>query len=362
MEDSANGKFARELKIGVLGAGPVAQCAHLDACRRARNADLYAICDADAGLLARIAEIHAPKVTYSQFDQMLADPAVDAVVIATADAFHIPLGKRAVLAGKHVFLEKPMGLDVAECEDLAAAAAQACVVLQIGFNRRFDPALAFARTFVREEIGRVEVLNAWYCDSVFRYTMTDNLHPILVRGENTLKPAEDPKMDKRRYFLLTHGSHLFDTAAFLGGPIAAVKARARESAGSYIWAVEVEFTAGCFGHLNLIVPARGDFEEGFQVFGSEGSIQGRLHLPWYRKAGSVECFSAKEQTYRKPLGADADTYKLQIEAFAAAILDGAPQHGATAAEGVANLRALVATVRSAECGRPVRLDEVCGTV
>ena len=67
-------KESRLLRIGVLGCGPIAQFAHLDACRKARNAELYAVCDVAEDLLARMAAIHDPRKTYRAFDVMLADP------------------------------------------------------------------------------------------------------------------------------------------------------------------------------------------------------------------------------------------------------------------------------------------------
>src|SRR5207302_7667366 len=99
-------KESRLLRIGVLGCGPIAQFAHFDACRKARNAELYAICDVAPDLLARMAAIHEPRVTFSDFDQMLADPQVEAVILATADQYHVPLCHKAIAAGKHVLVEK----------------------------------------------------------------------------------------------------------------------------------------------------------------------------------------------------------------------------------------------------------------
>jgi predicted dehydrogenase len=76
----------------------------------------------------------------------------------------------------------------------------------------------------------------------------------------------------------------------------------------------------------------------------------------------VECFSVKDDLYRRPLGQDAYTYKLQIEGFAETILHGARQVGATAADGLAGMRAMVALNRSAESGAWVSLAEVSGGV
>ena len=149
---------------------------------------------------------------------MLADPQVEAVVIATADQFHVPLSLQALAAGKHVFVEKPLGTSVEECEELRRAVADSGCTLQVGHMKRFDPGIAFARQFIREEMGSLLALKAWYCDSTYRYTMTDNLQPLPLHSEQARKPAGDPKGDKRRYFMLTHGSHLIDLARFFGGP------------------------------------------------------------------------------------------------------------------------------------------------
>src|SRR5215467_413961 len=107
-------KNERRLRIGLLGCGPISQAAHLDAIRKARNADLYAICDVARDLTARLAAIYQPKAVYNDFSEMLADPNVDAIVIAVADQFHVPLCRLALAAGKHVFIEKPLGTTVDE--------------------------------------------------------------------------------------------------------------------------------------------------------------------------------------------------------------------------------------------------------
>src|SRR6266851_5562415 len=107
-------KESRLLRIGVLGCGPISQAAHFDACRKARNAELYAICDVAEDLVARMAAIHEPRVTYLNYDQMLADPQVEAVIIAAADQFHVQMASKALAAGKHVLVEKPVGVSVEE--------------------------------------------------------------------------------------------------------------------------------------------------------------------------------------------------------------------------------------------------------
>jgi predicted dehydrogenase len=161
---------------------------------------------------------------------------------------------------------------------------------------------------------------------------------------------------------LTHASHLVDTSRFLGGEIVSVQARLRERFGAYCWYVDVEFAGGALGHLDLTIPVRGDFEEGFQIQGEHGSVKGFVYLPWYHKASVVECFSAKDRQYHRPIGEEAHTYKLQLESFADTILNGATQQGAGIEDGVAAMRTLVAVARSAETGQPVRLADATGGV
>ena len=355
-------KESRLLRVGVLGAGPIAQAAHFDACRKARNAALYAICDRAPDLLAHMAAVHSPQVAYGDYAAMLADPQVDAVIVAAADQYHVDLCRQALAAGKHVLVEKPLGVDVAACSALVEQVAASGLVLQVGNNKRFDPGIRAAQEFTMQELGPRLAFKAWYCDSVYRYSMTDNLQPIIQTSQEAQRPAGNPKANRRHYYLLTHGSHLVDTAHYLGGAIAAVQARLLERGDAWCWFIDVAFVDGGLGHLELIVAVRGDWEEGFTLFGERGSIKGKVFLPWFHKASEVECFSSADGQYRRVLGADAYTYKLQIEGWADTILHGAPQVGATVEDGLAALRALVAINQSVEQGGWVQLDGVQGSL
>jgi predicted dehydrogenase len=153
-----------------------------------------------------------------------------------------------------------------------------------------------------------------------------------------------------------------DTARFLGGPIVAIRARHLERSSAHCWFVDVDFADGALGHLDLHVPVRGDFEEGFEIQGEHGSVSGRVPLPWYHKSSEVECFSARTRQFNRVLGEDAHTYRRQLEGFAACILDGAPQTGASLDDGLAAVQALVAIARSSENGERICLEEVSGAV
>lgn len=355
-------KDSRLLRLGILGCGPISQIAHFDAAKKARNIELTAICDLSDDLRERMSALHQPRFAYRDFDEMLADARIEAVLIGVADQFHVPLALKAINAGKHVLLEKPLGVTIEECEELRLRVHESKLTFQIGNNRRFDPGIAFARKFIQEEIGQLLSFKAWYWDSVYRYTMTDNLQPIPQTSATARKPTGNPKADKRRYFILTHASHLVDTARWLGSELISVRARLSERFGAFCWYVDVEFANGALGHIDLTIPVRGDFEEGFQIQGENGSVKGQVFLPWYHKTSVVECFSTKDRQYRRPMGEDAYTYKLQLESFADTIFNGTPQHGADVDDGAAAMRALVAIARSVETGDKVKLSNVSGGV
>jgi predicted dehydrogenase len=355
-------KTEKRLKIGVLGAGQIAQAAHFESCTKAINAELHAICDVADDLCERMVITHGARKSYNDYDKMLADPEVDAVIIATADAFHVPASIRALGAGKHVLCEKPVGLTVEESLELKAAVKKSGRVFQVGHMKRFDAGLQAAKQFIDTEMGDVIALKAWYCDSTHRYAMTDAVQPLMVTSAKARKPSANPKADLRRYYMLAHGCHLIDTARYFAGDIISVQARLSEKSGIWCWFVDVEFASGTLGHLDLTMAVRMDWHEGFQIYGKNGSILGKTYNPWYYKSSDVEIFREADAATTRVLGADGHFYRRQLEGFARTILDGTKMEGADIYDGIASVRAMVAIARSVESGKRVALADVSGGV
>lgn len=353
-------KENRLLRVGVLGCGPIAQAAHFESCTKARNAELYAICDVADDLRDRMAATHAPTTSYNDYDKMLADPALEAVIIATSDAFHVPAALRALQAGKHVLCEKPLATSVEEAESLRSAIKASGCVLQVGHMKRYDAGLQAAKTFIDGPMGQLVALKAWYCDNTHRYAMTDAVQPLMVTSKNARKPSENPKADLDRYYMLAHGSHLVDTARYFAGEIKAVDAKLLNRAGIRCWFVDVEFANGTLGHLDLTVTVRMDWHEGFQIYGEQGSILGKTYNPWYYKSSDVEIFHESDGSTHRVLGADGHFYRRQLEGFAETVLNGTPQTGADIEDGIASVRAMVAIAQSARSKQPVNLADVSG--
>jgi len=353
-------KDATLLPIGILGCGPIAQFAHFESVQKGHNTRLAAVCDRDEGLAKHFGSFYDAEKIYTDYDAMLADPHVKAVIIATSDAFHVPAARKALAAGKHVFCEKPIGLSVEEVEELAADVKRTGLTLQVGHMLRFDPGIEAAHDFVTHEMGQLLALKAWYCDSTHRYTMTDSVQPLARLGANALKPMGNPKADLQRYNMLAHGSHLVDLARFLGGPINAVSARIVERFGAMCWFVDVDFENGALGHLDLTVAIRGDWHEGFQLYGQHGSATGKILNPWYYKASEVDIFHEATATTTRALGADGHFYRRQIEGFADVVLNGAKSRGAFIEDGLASIRAMVAIAQSVRTKKSVALKDVSG--
>jgi len=104
-------------------------------------ADLRWLCDLSPDLLESAARAHPQAQTTADFEELLADQDVDAVVIATPVVTHYELAKQALSAGKHVFVEKPQAQSSAEAEELAALAQEQGLVLMPGYLLLYHPAL-----------------------------------------------------------------------------------------------------------------------------------------------------------------------------------------------------------------------------
>lgn len=354
-------KEDRCLGVGILGCGIISQAAHLISSVKARNVKLRAICDVSDELRMKMAAMYDPEVAYSDYADMLADPEVEAVVIGIADQFHVPCARQAVLAGKHVLLEKPMGVSVEECLELKALAEEKGVLLQIGHMKRFDQGLQFAKKFKDEKLGEVTTYKGWYCDSVGRYILTDNLMPVLYSADDMKRPAGNPKAVLDRYYLLGHGSHLFDTAMFLMGDIEEVSARYVHKEKLHSWLIDCNFADGAIGTLDLTIAIAQLWHEGCEIYGTGGTVYAKIPNPWNLMSSTVECYDRLTDVIQTPAAYDGHSYRRELEAFADAILHGIPSEAATAADGIKVMQALIATYESVQNGgKWVKLSDVRG--
>ena len=156
----------------------------------AERPDLFAIAglaDIDRATLDMVSARYHVERTTTDYHDLLADDDVEAVLVL-ASGTHRPFVTAALAAGKHVFVEKPLGFSLAETEDLAAAARASGRAVQVGYHKRFDSAYLRARDLVRDiaDLRLIEVTVLHPDEDVYR-----RHHPLLPRRENvTMSEAE----------------------------------------------------------------------------------------------------------------------------------------------------------------------------
>lgn len=188
----------RPIGIGLIGAGWWGE-QHARAIARAGGVRLVASCRADAQRIDDFTVGHGG-VGRRGIDELLADPAVEAVVIATPHHCHEAHARAALNAGKHVLLEKPMATSVAACDRIAATSKQTGMVTFLGHTMRFFAPLAAAKACIdRGELGRVRFARG----AMIKLWMEPNRRPW------HLDPACGGGL------LLTAGIHVVDAVLWL---------------------------------------------------------------------------------------------------------------------------------------------------
>lgn len=131
--------MASTIRWGILGCGDVAEKKGGPALYQAEGSKLIAVMRRDLEKAQDFARRHGAQRAYDSVEGLLSDPEIDAVYIATPPHLHCEQTLQAAAAGKHVLVEKPMALTVAECDQMIAACAAAGVSLHVAYYRRYWP-------------------------------------------------------------------------------------------------------------------------------------------------------------------------------------------------------------------------------
>ncbi len=196
------------------------------------------------------------------YEAVLADPAVDAVVLATPHSMHTDQIVAAARAGKHVFSEKPLGLDAASAQRAAQACADHGVTLGVGYNWRYQPALQAIRRLIDDgTLGRVLHLEGNFCGpSAYRFP----------RGHWRHDTGEVPAGG-----MTGRGVHVIDAMLSLAGPIEQVTAQSFRLAQDFgvddTTSMLLRFASGATGYLGTVIATAETWR--LQVFGSNGWAQ-----------------------------------------------------------------------------------------
>jgi predicted dehydrogenase len=331
------------LRVAVIGCGKVSQNVHLPALAKSSTCELVALCDASGEVVAGVARRYSIDRTYTSVDPLLRDDVVEAVLIAVGDPFHVEVAVKALNAGKHVLVEKPLGTSSAECAPLRDAVRRTGLVLQIGVMKRSDPGLEYARRAINELDG-VLSFGIWYRASADPYVDEGTTFLPVIRDSAYTRPPY--KLDRQPYYLAGHGAHLFDNVRYLVGEPTGVQARLAVHGGTYAWHGLLDLAGGALGHFDLVVYTESDWSEGLVVYGTRGSVHVDSPNPFYLRPSTVRVFDAGGRTWRQPYFAEGDPYQRQLDAFAASALQGAAPI-ASVDDGIAALELIEAVATSA---------------
>ncbi len=200
---------SRTLRVGVIGAGAFASRRHLPDVLRDERATLTAACRRDPEALATVADHFSIPGRYSDWQTMLAEEPLDAVIIATPHDQHAEQAIAALDRGIHVLLEKPMAITVEEGERVAAAAKASGCVLAVAFNAPYWRHTTAMREGLREgKIGTLESVTIRWSGSAAAVfgraplpeTMPGIVKPTLFRADAVANGGG---------FLFDGGGHLF---------------------------------------------------------------------------------------------------------------------------------------------------------
>jgi len=149
------------VRVGVIGTGSLGTRHARTVAERVPKAALVAVTDERRDVAEVAATLSPETVHVPGHPTLLSDPAIDAVVITTPNDTHVEMICAAARAGKHIFCEKPIALDLAGANAALAAVSEAGVKLQVGFQRRFDGAYRAARDKLRSgKLGEIELVVA----------------------------------------------------------------------------------------------------------------------------------------------------------------------------------------------------------
>ncbi|MBD3921207.1 inositol 2-dehydrogenase [Paenibacillus sp. PR3] len=334
-----------KVRVGIIGAGRIGKI-HADNLLRMPGAEVIAISDPFAGEELR-AWASERGITHVAKDSgaIIGNPDIDAVFICSPTDTHVPLIIEAAAAGKHIFCEKPVSMDIERTKEALNSVRAAGVKLQIGFNRRFDHNFKRVQELVQQ--GRV-----------------GEPHIIKITSRDPNPPHPDYIKVSGGLFM-DMAIHDFDMARFLSGSeVAEVSAHGTvlvdpvfAEHGDVDTAITtLRFENGALGVIDNSRRAAYGYDQRVEVFGSKGSVTADNDYP------NTTIVSDDEGIVRdKPLHFFLERYNEayvnEVRMFVESIQSGAPLP-VEGFDGLQAERIALAAKLSVELGRPIKLSEV----
>ncbi len=333
------------VNVGLLGAGRIGQLHAEHLATRIAGVELAAVADINLAAAQQTAARFGVAVAVADYRALLDDPAIQAVVICSATDTHVQIAQDAAAAGKHIFCEKPIDLDLKRIDQTLAAVEKAGVKFQVGFNRRFDANFRRVRDMVAEgKIGTPHIL---------RITSRDPEPP----------PIEYVKVSGGIFLDMT--IHDFDMARYVigsevtevyvaGGVLVDPRIGAAGDIDTAI--ITLRFANGAIGAIDNSRRAVYGYDQRVEVFGSAGMVAVTNNVPdthIYSNADGVHSALPLYFFIERYM----ESYLAEMQAFVASIQNDTPPP-VTGLDGRVPVVMGLAARKSYEENRPVRLTEV----
>jgi predicted dehydrogenase len=321
----------RRLRWGVLSTAKIAREKWIPGVRRAprQRGEVVAIASRDEAAAETVARDLAIPRAHGSYEALLADPEIDAVYIPLPNHLHREWAIAAARAGKHILCEKPLALTAAEAQEIVDAAAAAGVVLMEAFMYRLHPSWVAVRELLAAgRIGRLQTVQSW-----FSYFNDDprNIRNIAAAGGGALMDI---------------GCYTSNLSRMLFGAeperVEAAIVRDPDQEIDVLTSALLVFPGG--GTASFTVSTRSETDQRVHVYGTEGHISVGIpfNIPpdrpthiFVTHGGEPPVAPAVERLTFET----ADPYGVEADAFADAVLDGAPPPIA-AQDAIANMRVI----------------------
>ena len=336
---------AKKLRVGLIGLGRLGRVYARDLASRIGETRLVAVCDPLDEVVAGIADEFDVAGRHTRAEELIRDPGIDAVVIATPTRTHKDLALLCARAGKPAFCEKPAALTLEDALAMKTALEQTGAFLQTGFMRRFDPGYAAAWAQLSEgRIGKAVL---------FKSTSRDPGPPPLAYA--------DPRNSGG--LIMDLGIHDFDLARFFMGEVSRVSAIGGTFAHPELATVgdidnaviTLTFRDGRLGMVDL--SRNGIY--GYDVFTELLGDAGALRVGYLRETplSVMTKNSVTHDTVPDFMQRFAAAYTAQLRNFAQNVLLGRPAP-VTIDDGIEAMRVALAARQALESGRPVEVASV----
>jgi myo-inositol 2-dehydrogenase/D-chiro-inositol 1-dehydrogenase len=336
--------MTRKVKIAVIGTGRMGSIHARNISNLIPEADLVAVCDIRLEVAQAVANELGIRRVVKDYHELLADPDIEAILIATSTDTHAFIMKDVAAAGKHIFCEKPLALELNKIDEALAEVEKSGVKLQVGFNRRFDKSYQQVHDIVASgEIGRPCILHIVNRDPDF-----PSLEFLRVSGG----------------MFLDLGIHDLDMVRYQMGEVEEVYAngavllneKLKEFGDIDTGLILLKFANGAMGTIDNSRKAVYGYDQRLEVFCSNGTAMMENEKETTAVKGNRDGFTSAKPPYFF-MQRYAPCYVEEVRQFIECVREDKPTP-TTGADGKAAVVLGYAAIRSLREKRPVKVSEI----